>query len=197
MFQISKKSHHFKKHKNLLHFPFIFFFIDRSNKIFNSFYVFTHTNFLALKSTNNYHTKMGDNIGGAFSSAEIVPSVLPQAPQQTLNVSFLKTRSFVVQWFTCLAINTRQILCFLFLLLQKHKKIFKARFLTLNFPIYIISLKLKNPSITQQNLQVTFEGIRVTPGQELQIRNLKNAPRVTLQVDPESTFSLIMIGLFF
>jgi hypothetical protein len=35
----------------------------------------------------------------------------------------------------------------------------------------------------------------VTPGQELQIHNLKNAPRVTLQVDPESTFSLIMIGI--
>ncbi|KAI6226460.1 Phosphatidylethanolamine-binding protein 1 [Aphelenchoides fujianensis] len=67
---------------------------------------------------------MGD-IGGAFSSAEIVPSILPAAPQQQLNV--------------------------------------------------------------------TFEGIRVTPGQELQVRNLKNAPRVTLQVDPESTFSLVMI----
>jgi phosphatidylethanolamine-binding protein (PEBP) family uncharacterized protein len=46
---------------------------------------------------------------------------------------------------------------------------------------------------THFNFQVTFEGIRVQPGQELQIRNLKNAPRITLQVDPESTFSLVMI----
>lgn len=39
-----------------------------------------------------------------------------------------------------------------------------------------------------------FEGIPVEPGKEFQIRNLKNAPRVTLKVDPESTFSLVMIG---
>lgn len=43
---------------------------------------------------------------------------------------------------------------------------------------------------------MNFEGIPVEPGKEFQIRNLKNAPRVTLKVDPESTFSLIMIGKY-
>jgi len=49
------------------------------------------------------------------------------------------------------------------------------------------------PEAPQQKLNVCFEGIQVEPGAELQMRNLKNAPRVTLKVDPESTFSLIMI----
>lgn len=46
---------------------------------------------------------------------------------------------------------------------------------------------------------MVFEGIPVEPGKEFQVRNLKNAPRITLKVDPESTFSLVMIGknLFF
>lgn len=50
------------------------------------------------------------------------------------------------------------------------------------------------PLAPTQKLNVTFEGIPVEPGKEFQIRNLKNAPRVTLKVDPESTFSLVMIG---
>lgn len=50
------------------------------------------------------------------------------------------------------------------------------------------------PEPPKEKLNVTFEGIQVQPGQEIAVRNLKNAPRVTLKVDPESTFSLIMIG---
>ena len=50
------------------------------------------------------------------------------------------------------------------------------------------------PEPPKEKLNVTFEGIQVQPGMEIPPRNLKNAPRVTLKVDPESTFSLVMIG---
>ncbi|KAL3080232.1 hypothetical protein niasHT_029474 [Heterodera trifolii] len=49
------------------------------------------------------------------------------------------------------------------------------------------------PEAPQQKLNVVFDGIPVEPGKEFSVRNLKNAPRVTLNVDPESTFSLVMI----
>ncbi|CAD5225750.1 unnamed protein product [Bursaphelenchus xylophilus] len=49
------------------------------------------------------------------------------------------------------------------------------------------------PVPPQQLLNVQFAGIKVTPGQEIAMHHLKNAPRVTLNVDPESTFSLVMI----
>uniref|UniRef100_A0AC34QJD1 Phosphatidylethanolamine-binding protein n=1 Tax=Panagrolaimus sp. JU765 TaxID=591449 RepID=A0AC34QJD1_9BILA len=49
------------------------------------------------------------------------------------------------------------------------------------------------PLPPKEKLNVTFEGIQVQPGMEISPRNLKNAPRVTLKVDPESTFSLVMI----
>jgi len=49
------------------------------------------------------------------------------------------------------------------------------------------------PEAPQQKLNVTFNGIQVEPGATLAVRDLKNAPRVTLKVDPESMFSLIMI----
>jgi phosphatidylethanolamine-binding protein (PEBP) family uncharacterized protein len=49
------------------------------------------------------------------------------------------------------------------------------------------------PEGPKEQLNVGFEGINVQPGQEIPVRNLKNAPRVTLKVDPESTFTLIMI----
>lgn len=65
------------------------------------------------------------DIGSAFSGAEIVPQILPQAPQQKLNVM--------------------------------------------------------------------FNGVQISPGQEVPVHHLKNAPRVTLNVDPESTFSIVMI----
>ncbi|CAK5107483.1 unnamed protein product [Meloidogyne enterolobii] len=38
-----------------------------------------------------------------------------------------------------------------------------------------------------------FNGVQVEPGNELPVHHLKNAPRVTLNVDPESTFSIVMI----
>uniref|UniRef100_A0A7E4VSV2 Phosphatidylethanolamine-binding protein n=1 Tax=Panagrellus redivivus TaxID=6233 RepID=A0A7E4VSV2_PANRE len=49
------------------------------------------------------------------------------------------------------------------------------------------------PAAPTEKLNVVFDGIPVEPGMEIATRNLKNAPRVTLKVDPESTFSLIMI----
>lgn len=53
------------------------------------------------------------------------------------------------------------------------------------------------PEAPKEKLNVVFDGIQVEPGKELPVRNLKNAPRVTLKVDPDSTFSLIMIGELF
>ena len=50
------------------------------------------------------------------------------------------------------------------------------------------------PEAPKEKLNVVFDGIPVEPGKEFAVRNLKNAPRVTLKVDPDSTFSLIMIG---
>lgn len=50
------------------------------------------------------------------------------------------------------------------------------------------------PLPPKEKLNVTFEGIQVQPGMEISPRNLRNAPRVTLKVDPESTFTLVMIG---
>ncbi|GMT15877.1 hypothetical protein PFISCL1PPCAC_7174 [Pristionchus fissidentatus] len=49
------------------------------------------------------------------------------------------------------------------------------------------------PNAPTQVLNCTWDGIQVQPGQEMSARNLKNAPRFTLKVDPESTFSLVMI----
>ncbi|KAI1725051.1 phosphatidylethanolamine-binding protein [Ditylenchus destructor] len=49
------------------------------------------------------------------------------------------------------------------------------------------------PQAPKEKLNVAFEGIQIEPGKEMPVRNLKNAPRVTLKVDPESLFSLIMI----
>ncbi|KAH7697928.1 phosphatidyl-ethanolamine-binding protein [Aphelenchoides avenae] len=49
------------------------------------------------------------------------------------------------------------------------------------------------PEPPKEQLNVVFEGIQVQPGQEIPVRNLKNAPRVTLKVDPDSTFSIVMI----
>lgn len=50
------------------------------------------------------------------------------------------------------------------------------------------------PTPPKEKLNVVFDGINLEPGKEIPVRNLKNAPRVTLKCDPESTFSLIMIG---
>ncbi|KAF7637612.1 hypothetical protein Mgra_00002869 [Meloidogyne graminicola] len=49
------------------------------------------------------------------------------------------------------------------------------------------------PEAPKQKLNVMFNGVQVEPGNELPIHHLKNAPRVTLNVDPESTFSIVMI----
>ncbi|KAI1715596.1 phosphatidylethanolamine-binding protein domain-containing protein [Ditylenchus destructor] len=49
------------------------------------------------------------------------------------------------------------------------------------------------PQAPKEKLNVAFEGIQIEPGKEMPVRNLKNAPRVTLKVDPESLFSLVMI----
>jgi phosphatidylethanolamine-binding protein (PEBP) family uncharacterized protein len=49
------------------------------------------------------------------------------------------------------------------------------------------------PTPPKEKLNVVFDGINLEPGKEIPVRNLKNAPRVTLKCDPESTFSLIMI----
>ncbi|VDK60797.1 unnamed protein product [Cylicostephanus goldi] len=47
----------------------------------------------------------------------------------------------------------------------------------------------------QQKLHLVWDGIKVEPGMTMSTRNLKNAPRFTLPgADPESTFSLLMIG---
>uniref|UniRef100_A0A0R3RZC1 Phosphatidylethanolamine-binding protein n=1 Tax=Elaeophora elaphi TaxID=1147741 RepID=A0A0R3RZC1_9BILA len=42
-------------------------------------------------------------------------------------------------------------------------------------------------------LNCNWDGIQVQPGQTMSPRHLRFAPRVTLDVDPESTFSMIMI----
>lgn len=43
--------------------------------------------------------------------------------------------------------------------------------------------------------QLVWDGIQVEPGMTISTRNLKNAPRFNLPgADPESTFSLLMIG---
>lgn len=44
-------------------------------------------------------------------------------------------------------------------------------------------------------LQCNWDGIQVQPGQTMSPRNLRFAPRVTLAVDPESTFTLVTIGI--
>ncbi|VDM79208.1 unnamed protein product [Strongylus vulgaris] len=45
--------------------------------------------------------------------------------------------------------------------------------------------------------QLVWDGIQVEPGMTMSTRNLKNAPRFNLPgADPESTFSLLMIGTF-
>lgn len=44
------------------------------------------------------------------------------------------------------------------------------------------------------NFQCNWDGIQVQPGQTMSTRHLRFAPRFTLNVDPESTFTLIMIG---
>ncbi|KAK0397784.1 hypothetical protein QR680_002269 [Steinernema hermaphroditum] len=49
------------------------------------------------------------------------------------------------------------------------------------------------PEAPTQLLNCCWDGIQVQPGQTMSPRNLKFAPRVTLKVDPESTFSLVMI----
>nr|CAD2198301.1 unnamed protein product [Meloidogyne enterolobii] len=49
------------------------------------------------------------------------------------------------------------------------------------------------PEAPKQKLNVMFNGVQVEPGNELPVHHLKNAPRVTLNVDPESTFSIVMI----
>jgi len=49
------------------------------------------------------------------------------------------------------------------------------------------------PEPPKEKLNVVFAGIPVEPGKEFGINHLKNAPRITLQVDPESTFSVVMI----
>ncbi|VDD90017.1 unnamed protein product [Enterobius vermicularis] len=43
------------------------------------------------------------------------------------------------------------------------------------------------------NFQCNWDGIQVQPGQTMSTRHLRFAPRFTLNVDPESTFTLIMI----
>uniref|UniRef100_A0A1I7Y7B0 Fumarylacetoacetate hydrolase n=1 Tax=Steinernema glaseri TaxID=37863 RepID=A0A1I7Y7B0_9BILA len=50
------------------------------------------------------------------------------------------------------------------------------------------------PEAPAQLLNCCWDGIQVQPGQTMSPRNLKFAPRVTLKVDPESTFSMVMIG---
>ncbi|CAJ0579904.1 unnamed protein product, partial [Mesorhabditis spiculigera] len=53
------------------------------------------------------------------------------------------------------------------------------------------------PNILEQppreKLNLVWDGIKVEPGMTLQVRNLKNAPRFNLHVDPESTFTMLMI----
>jgi len=49
------------------------------------------------------------------------------------------------------------------------------------------------PEPPEQMLNCNWDGVPIQPGQQMSIRHLKNAPRVTLKVDPESTFSLVMI----
>ncbi|KAL7079410.1 hypothetical protein ACQ4LE_001669 [Meloidogyne hapla] len=49
------------------------------------------------------------------------------------------------------------------------------------------------PEAPKQKLNVMFNGVQVEPGNELPVHHLKNAPRITLNVDPESTFSIVMI----
>lgn len=45
--------------------------------------------------------------------------------------------------------------------------------------------------------QLVWDGIQVEPGMTMSTRNLKNAPRFNLPgADPESTFSMVMIGAF-
>ncbi|VDK17655.1 unnamed protein product [Anisakis simplex] len=50
------------------------------------------------------------------------------------------------------------------------------------------------PNPPAQMLNCNWDGIQVQPGQTMSTRNLRFAPRVTLKVDPESTFTLIMIA---
>uniref|UniRef100_A0A914E7S8 Phosphatidylethanolamine-binding protein n=1 Tax=Acrobeloides nanus TaxID=290746 RepID=A0A914E7S8_9BILA len=49
------------------------------------------------------------------------------------------------------------------------------------------------PEAPQQMLNLVFDGIQVKPGMEISPRNLKNAPRMNLKVDPDSQFTLVMI----
>uniref|UniRef100_A0A0M3I893 Phosphatidylethanolamine-binding protein n=1 Tax=Ascaris lumbricoides TaxID=6252 RepID=A0A0M3I893_ASCLU len=49
------------------------------------------------------------------------------------------------------------------------------------------------PNPPAQVLNCNWDGIQVQPGQTMSPRNLRFAPRVTLAVDPESTFTLVMI----
>ncbi|KHN76313.1 OV-16 antigen [Toxocara canis] len=49
------------------------------------------------------------------------------------------------------------------------------------------------PNPPAQLLNCNWDGIQVQPGQMMSPRNLRFAPRVTLTVDPESTFTLVMI----
>lgn len=43
-------------------------------------------------------------------------------------------------------------------------------------------------------LQLNFEGIPVEPGATMSTRNLRFAPKWGFSADPESTFTLVMIG---
>jgi len=49
------------------------------------------------------------------------------------------------------------------------------------------------PQAPKEKLNVAFDGIPIEPGKEISVRNLKNAPRIAQQVDPESLFSIVMI----
>uniref|UniRef100_A0A0K0ELA8 Phosphatidylethanolamine-binding protein n=2 Tax=Strongyloides stercoralis TaxID=6248 RepID=A0A0K0ELA8_STRER len=49
------------------------------------------------------------------------------------------------------------------------------------------------PEAPKQLLNLNFDGIQVQPGQTMNTRNLRFAPRFNINADPESTFTLAMI----